>query len=185
MKLALILAALITVAHGQFFGVPSLYHGPAHSHAGIFLPPVKPSTNFNNPQDVRIRRFCKAICYLYIDLDKTCGTNNMVYENACQARCDRVDTDDSRLMFNEKCCCDNNSHLIDAEFATDPTGAVDVVVSSSNFCIYRETAAGQFTNVFAIPQCIRNCLGIDSINDLVLNNTNYTYGTGCTVNANA
>ena len=185
MKLALCLVALFTATHAQFFGVPSLYHGPAHSHAGIFLPPVRPAASFNNPQDVKIRRFCKAICYLYIDHNKTCGTNNVVYENACQARCDRVDADSTRLMFNDRCCCDNNSHLIDAEFATDTGGTVDAIVASSNFCIHRSIGGSQLTNIFAIPQCIRNCLGIDSINDLVMSNTNYTYAEGCAVNMNA
>ena len=182
MKLALLLIAIIASTNAQFFGAPSLYHGPQHSHAGIFLPPVRPVSSSHDPSSVAITRFCKAICYLYIGSDKTCGTNNKVYENSCQARCDRVGSDDTRLKFNEKCCCANNSDYIDAEFSVVGTNANDVVIASSNFCVHRAVSATQLTNVFAIPQCLRECLDIDSMNDLEFINTTYTYAEGCALN---
>ena len=182
MKLALLLIAIVASTNAQFFGAPSLYHGPQHSHAGIFLPPVRPVSSSNDPSSVAITRFCKAICYLYIETGPTCGTNNVVYENACQARCDRVSSDSTRLKFNNKCCCSNNSDYIDGEFSQVGNFTNDQIISSSNFCVHRTGSTGGLTNVFAIPQCLRECLGIDSMNDLEFINTNYTYSEGCTLN---
>ena len=87
-------------------------HGPTHQHAGIFLPPIQ-KVKHNQPEDVLFTRYCKAICYLYVPIEKTCGTNNRVYENECQAKCDRVNADSTRLFFNQKCCCSNGSQQID------------------------------------------------------------------------
>ena len=157
-------------------------HGPAHQHAGIFLPPVQ-KVKHNQPEDVLYTRYCKAICYLYVPMEKTCGTNNRVYDNACQAKCDRVTVDSTRLFFNQKCCCSNGSQQIDiGELVSLTGGGGWLPYSTSSFCINAVTG-GSDTNsatVFNIPSCLQDCLDIDSMNDLdYLINTDVTYSEGC------
>lgn len=157
-------------------------HGPAHQHAGIFLPPVQ-KVKHNQPEDVLYTRYCKAICYLYVPIERTCGTNNRVYENACQAKCDRVNEDSTRLFFNEKCCCSNSSQKIDiGNIASLTATAVGFnALSTTSFCINAtENASTHQATVFSIPSCLQDCLDIDSVNDLEFIVTNgVTYAEGC------
>ena len=158
-------------------------HGPPHSHAGIFLQPIR-KVQHNDPSDVLYVRYCKAICVLYVPLKKTCGTNNRVYENDCAAKCDRVSVDASRLKFNETCCCAHQSHKI-ADFTGFDATPEPIANPTSSFCInVTKSLTGSddlVSNVFVIPKCLQICLDIDDKNDLEYEDVQQTYAEGCTV----
>ena len=138
--------------------------------------------------DVIYNRFCKAICRLYVPIKKTCGLNNKIYANDCEARCDRIGTDISRLKFNEKCCCSGGSHKIDASFALGTNNGPHGL-EPAGFCVYvfadapnEETSSSAYVNVFAVPNCVAECLGIDSKADLEFTDNSRTYYDGCADN---
>ena len=176
-------------SHLTYPGPNSLYG----SQQGLFIPQVSEIKNISNANDVMYTRFCKAVCMLYVPWSKTCGLNNEVYLNDCQARCDRVSTDQSRLMFNEKCCCNPGSEYIDAQWASatataggvDPSQAANLVSSSFCVSIYENETQGGLArtggvNIFAIPPCLKTCLGIDNMRDLkFLDNTIGSYKEEC------
>jgi hypothetical protein len=167
------------------------FGSPYGSQAGLFIPQVSQVKNISSANDVLYTRFCKAVCMLYVPIKKTCGLNNEVYLNDCQARCDRVGTDANRLMFNEKCCCLPGSEYIDSAWAlgannttvTPTLNSESPNVKSSSFCISmpaRDTTTIKGNiNIFAIPQCLRQCLGIDDKSDLKFVDNTVTYSTKC------
>ena len=190
MKQTLCIVLLISSmwSHMTYPGPNSIYG----SQQGLFIPQVNEIKNISNANDVMYTRFCKAVCMLYVPWSKTCGLNNEVYLNDCQARCDRVSTDQSRLMFNEKCCCNPGSEYIDAQWVlagttasgVDPSAAANVV--SSSFCVsaYQGITRNGLTptggvNVFAIPACLKTCLGIDDMRDLKFLDNTITYTQEC------
>ena len=158
------------------------------SQQGLFIPQVNEIKNISSANDVLYTRFCKAVCALYVPESKTCGLNNQVYLNDCQARCDRVGTDKARLMFNEKCCCNPGTEYIDNQWVlgtatasgVDPSQAANV--RSSSFCVSMKSPSSTLTgyvNVFAIPSCLKTCLGIDNMRDLKFLDTTVTYTEEC------
>ena len=178
----------ISATLSQGFPFAPASHGHPHQQ-GLFLPVIRESTISTNANDVIYIRFCKALCYLYVPHSKTCGSNNIVYENSCMAKCDRVNVDATRLKFNDKCCCNHNSDLVDASWALGALNSIDVnttmfcahiVVTGTNGAIV-ET---DYVNVFAIPQCLQTCLGIDDVSDLTTLNSSHTLVNGCTDNLN-
>ena len=182
MKAAFILVCLGMAAFSHFTYPGS--NSPYGRQQGLFIPSINKVTA-ETTNDVVYNRFCKAICYLYVPLLKTCGLNNIVYENECQARCDRVGTDQSRLKFNEKCCCSGGSHKVDASFAKGETDA-KAPLTPSAFCINvpaRNSSnvddTNNIMNVFIIPTCIARCLDIDSHSDLEYVDPSRTYKSGC------
>ena len=163
------------------------FGSPYGSQQGLFVPQVSEIKNISSANDVLYTRFCKAVCMLYVPIKKTCGLNNEVYLNECQARCDRVSVDDDRLMFNEKCCCLPGSEYIDSAWAlgvnTTTLNSNSANVRSSSFCVsVQNTTTAPITgrvNVFAIPQCLSQCLGIDDMSDLKFVDTTKTYLNIC------
>jgi hypothetical protein len=158
------------------------------SQQGLFVPHIHEIRNARDSSDVLYNRFCKAICFLYVPHKKTCGTNNKIYINACQAKCDRTGVDDSRLMFNESCCCNGGSHKIDASFAAKATNGVSAL-GAVGTCVHVASKDDTGTvdnnnliNVFAVPKCIAQCLGIDSKADLEFIDQTRTYLDGCADN---
>ena len=169
----LTLAIIGIATHTTYPGFGS----PYGSQQGLFVPQVTEIKSISSANDVLYTRFCKAVCMLYVPMKKTCGLNNEVYYNECQARCDRISVDDARLMFNDKCCCLPGSEYIDSSWvlADNDLAASPVVTSeagqikSSSFCISKLSPATAITgniNIFAIPPCLSTCLGIDSKADL-------------------
>ena len=166
------------------------FGSPYGSQQGLFIPQVSEIKNISSANDVLYTRFCKAVCMLYVPIKKTCGLNNEVYLNDCQARCDRVGTDANRLMFNDKCCCLPGSEYIDSAWAlgattTSPALSSETAsVKSSSFCVSMaaRTTGSAVTgkiNIFAIPQCLRQCLGIDDMADLKFVDNTITYSNEC------
>ena len=134
----------------SFCYIPHLQNQNLHDQYGLFMPQITPysATTFDG---VIYNKFCKALCCLYVPVEPVCGTNNVVYENACMAKCDRVGVDKTRIRFNNKCCCQAGS---------------DVVQDDINLSL---TLIDDEDNIkFAIPQCIGQCLGIASISDLTI-----------------
>ena len=168
--------SLGTLTHVTYPGRNS----PYGSQTGLFVPHIHKVESHTNASDVLYTRFCKAICYLYVPLEKTCGLNNKIYENDCQARCDRVGTDIARLKFNQKCCCSGGSHLIDASFAQFAANSVPTPAPAAT-CVHI-ASGNHLINVFAIPPCISRCLGIDSYGDLEFLDNTLTYIDGCADN---
>ena len=121
-----------------------------HHQHGIFLPTITPYSASQNG-DVMYNRFCKALCCLYVPVEPVCGVNNVVYENACMARCDRIAVDESRIRFNNKCCCQAGSDVI--------TG-----VAATTFSIVDTGNANAI--LFSIPTCLQECLDINEVNDV-------------------
>ena len=158
------------------------------SQQGLFVPGIQEIRNVQDSSDVIYNRFCKAICRLYVPIKKTCGLNNKIYDNDCEARCDRIGTDITRLKFNEKCCCSGGSHKIDASFALGTENGPHELGSAA-VCVYvsAETPTGgassnAYVNVFAVPNCVAECLGIDAKADLEFSDNSKTYYDGCSDN---
>ena len=179
--LLLTLLAVAISGHVTYPGPGSPYGG----QQGLFIPQIHKVQNISSADDVVYTRFCKAICMLYVPIEMTCGLNNEVYLNDCQARCDRVSTDSSRLMFNNKCCCSPGSEYIDSAWANNSNtpASTDPSIKSSSFCVsVAATTAltgGGKINVFAIPPCLVECLGIDDKGDLKFVDTTKTYFNEC------
>ena len=173
-----------TLCHMTYPSRGSLYG----TQQGLFVPQIHEIKNVENANDVLYTKFCKAICYLYVPLDRTCGTNNQIYENECQARCDRVATDKARLKFNGKCCCPGGSHLVDASFASgDHDGKPGLLAAATCVHLVRDTGRAapnqyNYLNVFAIPPCLARCLDIDTKADLEFANKALSYQDGCVDN---
>jgi hypothetical protein len=166
------------------------HHSIYGSQQGLFVPSIQEIRNVKDSSDVIYNRFCKAICFLYVPHKKTCGLNNQIYINDCQAKCDRIGTDINRLKFNEKCCCSGGSHMVDASYAKSELDGVHTLASAAT-CVYvkGKSSAGvvssnAYINVFAVPNCIANCLGIDSVSDLEFTDNTRTYTLGCADNIN-
>ena len=193
MKQILFFSALIATisCHVTYPGTGS----PYGSQQGLFIPQVTRVQSISSATDVIYTRFCKAVCMLYVPEEKTCGLNNYVYLNDCQARCDRMGTDKTRLMFNDKCCCTPGSEYIDSawakgnNFASNGTTILnsdDPTIKSSSFCVSTtasplggaSTVTGKI-NVFAIPPCLTSCLGITSVGDLKFVDQTKTYVAEC------
>ena len=179
-KQSITLAILLLSAscHYSYPGTGS----PYGSGQGLFIPQIHEVSSHSTANDVVYTRFCKAVCYLYVPLAKTCGLNNTVYDNACQARCDRVGVDATRLKFNDKCCCAGESHKVDAWWATGANNAVAASPVASSFCIstlVSNTSTTSYVNVFAIPSCLATCLDIDDSGDLEYLDSTRTYTTNC------
>ena len=155
------------------------YGSPYGSQAGLFIPQIQKVQNLQSSTDVIYSRFCKAICYLYVPLEKTCGLNDKIYENDCQARCDRVGTDINRLKFNNTCCCSGGSHLIDASFASFTVDGTPTINPAATCVHIQNPGSTDFINVFAIPKCLSRCLDINSVNDLEFLDKTLTYKLGC------
>ena len=185
MKQILFLSVFIAAisSHVTYPGANS----PYGRQSGLFIPQVQPVQSVSSSNDVIYTRFCKAVCSLYVPEEITCGLNNRIYMNDCQARCDRVGTDSNRLMFNKKCCCVPGTEYIDSAWAkgTNTGGnSDDANVRSSSFCISTEPSDGASTqtgkiNIFAIPPCIATCLDINDIGDLKFVDTTKTYVAEC------
>ena len=173
---------LHATCHVTYPGRGSIYG----SQQGLFVPAIHEIKNVENAGDVLYTKFCKAICYLYVPIERTCGLNNKIYENDCQARCDRVGTDKSRLKFNGKCCCPGGSHLVDASFAAGQVDGPPALAGAAT-CVHiiKPAAAGgqtNYLNIFAIPPCLARCLDIDSKNDLEYADKTLAYIDGCSDN---
>ena len=181
MKLSLFLTLVIagTMGHYTYPGAGS----PYGQQQGLFIPQVSEIKNISSANDVIYTRFCKAVCMLYVPESKTCGLNNEVYLNDCQARCDRVGTDAARLMFNSKCCCTPGTEYIDSSWVLGDGDSNAVGVRSASFCV--STTATTTTNingkinVFAIPPCLQTCLGIDGLSDLKFVDQTKTFTVEC------
>ena len=182
----IILSALLVLeilSHTTYPGMGS----PYGSQVGMFVPQISPVQNITSAGDVIYNRFCKAVCMLYVPIEKTCGLNNEVYLNDCQARCDRISTDKARLMFNEKCCCSLGTEYVDAAWvlgtANTVTHSETSTVKSSSFCVSTSvpgtTPITGYINVFAVPPCIAECLGISNIADLKYVDNTKTYYNVC------
>ena len=126
---------------------------------GTFLPIITPyvpiTTTTTTNSTTAYTRLCKALCMLYIPESPVCGINNTVYANSCMATCDRVAIDNSRIMFNNKCCCHGGDHIVH-----------DHSITSNNMFKVKDTATGN-DYVVVMPRCISNCLGIYGVSDLV------------------
>ena len=165
---------------------------------GAYLPYLSPvqtpavTATSTTTSSVVFTRICKAICGMHIPENITCGLNNQIYMNDCQAACDRIGTDQTRLMFNKKCCCVPGSEYIDSAWArgTDVGPVNSTLVSndpsivSSSFCASvlpseTPTVLTGKINVFAIPPCLRTCLGINALSDLKFVDTSRTYVAEC------
>ena len=157
------------------------------SQQGLFIPQISQvqavSNTSGNGSSVLYTLFCKAVCMLYVPKNETCGLNNQVYFNDCQARCDRVGTDQNRLMFNKKCCCNPGSEYIDSQWISNTAGTSSASTNvSSSFCVHTSTSTNTVSggiNVFAIPPCLKTCLDIDSVADLKFLDTTRTFTAGC------
>ena len=140
---------IVLSAFSHNYVPPSSLHG----NKGLLLPqiqPYQPNSN-SNSNSVIYNRFCKALCLLYVPQNYTCGTNNVVYENECMAKCDRVEVDSSRLKFNNKCCCQSGEDEIKTSTASDGSTLILGVTPT----IY-----------FMIPRCLMRCLDVYGPNDV-------------------
>ena len=144
---------------------------PYGTQQGLFLGQIS-KVQHSDTEDVVYIRFCKAICMLYVPEDMTCGYNNQVYLNDCQAKCDRIDTDKSRLMFNNKCCCSPGTEYVDSAWVRGDNlpASSDPTIKSASFCVSikpsNTSVISGNINIFAIPPCLASCLGINDKNDL-------------------
>ena len=197
-KLFLVLFFASTITSNQYSNTGYNSSGQTNIPNGTFLPRIQAFTSSSNSTngDGDYIRFCKSVCYLYVPLEKTCGTNNRIYENACQARCDRAIVDKSRLFFNNKCCCGTGSQIIDFGYLDEATPSINSSQSNAidntvakNFCVHfkrlntieTSTTTTKYPyNIFSVPPCIADCLGIASVTDLQYHNPkNHTIALGC------